>query len=254
MNYLDSWECGHIVSVRDGGNDSVGNLRPVCSTCNKNMGTENMDSFIEKYTKACPKIKPVQAVQPVKPVKPLVLSAIKFNDLLNKHSFLPVIFDIIIKHNNALHNRINFKNTLELVNYYDFDVFKYVSINQNGIEPLVLTNKKLYKGLLAFVDHVINNTVPLCPNYRRPWRGPDSTYEDYVTKRFGKYHCAYKMAMLDSIKKIKKVIARAYSTSIPFYGSLDILTHTSKPDFAAFVDCMLFDSTNLVWETVRNLV
>lgn len=47
---LDSWECGHIVSERDGGTLDVSNLRPVCSSCNKSVGTRNMDEYIlENY-------------------------------------------------------------------------------------------------------------------------------------------------------------------------------------------------------------
>ena len=49
FDYMDSWECGHIVSEFNGGTTTIDNLRPVCSSCNKSMGTQNMDVFIEKY-------------------------------------------------------------------------------------------------------------------------------------------------------------------------------------------------------------
>lgn len=39
------YECGHIISVKDGGSDNVDNLMPVCSQCNKSMGTMNMHHF-----------------------------------------------------------------------------------------------------------------------------------------------------------------------------------------------------------------
>ena len=42
---------GHIVAVANGGSDKIDNLRPICSCCNKSMGTENMDVFKERYMK-----------------------------------------------------------------------------------------------------------------------------------------------------------------------------------------------------------
>jgi hypothetical protein len=40
------FECGHIVSRKDGGVTSVDNLRPICSKCNKSMGCNNMIKFV----------------------------------------------------------------------------------------------------------------------------------------------------------------------------------------------------------------
>lgn len=39
------FECGHVVSVADGGSDDAGNLRPVCTVCNRSMGTQNLDAY-----------------------------------------------------------------------------------------------------------------------------------------------------------------------------------------------------------------
>ena len=44
----DSFECGHIVSVHNGGGDSAANLRPVCGLCNKSMGIDNMNDFCSR--------------------------------------------------------------------------------------------------------------------------------------------------------------------------------------------------------------
>jgi hypothetical protein len=44
-----AFECGHVVSRKRGGNDSVDNLRPVCGPCNRSMGTECMDAFKRTY-------------------------------------------------------------------------------------------------------------------------------------------------------------------------------------------------------------
>jgi len=48
---LASWEAGHILAAANGGPDTIENLRPVCSTCNKSMGATHMDIFKEKFFK-----------------------------------------------------------------------------------------------------------------------------------------------------------------------------------------------------------
>jgi len=45
LNLTGTWEAGHIVSHADGGPDTADNLRPICVSCNRSMGTENMDAF-----------------------------------------------------------------------------------------------------------------------------------------------------------------------------------------------------------------
>ena len=49
--YQQSFECGHVISVNQGGIDSVENLRPICSLCNKSMGILNMDKFCDSLFK-----------------------------------------------------------------------------------------------------------------------------------------------------------------------------------------------------------
>lgn len=59
---------GHIVAVANGGSDKIDNLRPICSCCNKSMGTENMDEFKKRYMKV--KVVKVDDTKTVKkPVK-----------------------------------------------------------------------------------------------------------------------------------------------------------------------------------------
>ena len=50
-NEIDSknFECGHVKSVKDGGEETLDNLRPICSECNKSMGAENLYKFKEKH-------------------------------------------------------------------------------------------------------------------------------------------------------------------------------------------------------------
>jgi len=45
----DYFEAGHIISANDGGEDTVDNLKPICRTCNRSMGTENLEQFKLRY-------------------------------------------------------------------------------------------------------------------------------------------------------------------------------------------------------------
>jgi phage/plasmid-associated DNA primase len=44
-----NYECGHIIAEKNGGPTNLSNLRPVCSGCNKSVGTKNMDEFKRMY-------------------------------------------------------------------------------------------------------------------------------------------------------------------------------------------------------------
>lgn len=50
-----NFECGHIKSEKNGGDVSIDNLRPVCSNCNKSIGSKNMDEFMTRYKIKFPK-------------------------------------------------------------------------------------------------------------------------------------------------------------------------------------------------------
>jgi hypothetical protein len=43
------FECGHVISEKNGGNVTLDNLRPICSSCNKSMGVMNLEEFKSKY-------------------------------------------------------------------------------------------------------------------------------------------------------------------------------------------------------------
>lgn len=40
--HYDNFICGHIISIINGGTNELSNLKPICYTCDKNMGNENM--------------------------------------------------------------------------------------------------------------------------------------------------------------------------------------------------------------------
>jgi hypothetical protein len=44
-----NFECGHVISEKFGGKATIDNLKPICSFCNKSVGTMNMHDFKAKY-------------------------------------------------------------------------------------------------------------------------------------------------------------------------------------------------------------
>jgi hypothetical protein len=44
-----NFECGHIISVANGGETTIDNLLPICSACNKSIGAENIPDFKRRY-------------------------------------------------------------------------------------------------------------------------------------------------------------------------------------------------------------
>ena len=50
-----NYECGHIKSEKNGGEITRENLRPICSNCNKSIGSKDMDDFMTKYKIKKPK-------------------------------------------------------------------------------------------------------------------------------------------------------------------------------------------------------
>ena len=41
LNVINSWHCGHILSVYNGGTNDLNNIKPICPECNANMGSCN---------------------------------------------------------------------------------------------------------------------------------------------------------------------------------------------------------------------
>ena len=43
------FECGHVISEKDGGTLEISNLRPICGECNRSMGCKNMVEYVKMY-------------------------------------------------------------------------------------------------------------------------------------------------------------------------------------------------------------
>ena len=46
---INNFEAGHVIPVCEGGENTIENLRPICSLCNKSMGTQNLNDFIKSF-------------------------------------------------------------------------------------------------------------------------------------------------------------------------------------------------------------
>jgi len=50
----DEFECGHVTAEADGGETAIGNLEPICRTCNRSMGTQDMHEFMATLSTQTP--------------------------------------------------------------------------------------------------------------------------------------------------------------------------------------------------------
>jgi 5-methylcytosine-specific restriction endonuclease McrA len=136
----DNFDAGHIISVKDGGENHLSNLKPICGNCNKSMGTKNMDEFIKKhgFDVVIPK---------VETKNPLLLEEDDDNDVeqyltLMKHDDLKPIcksIGIRVSYSNkkecitAITTHMNSKNKTDLV-----DICKTKSLNVSGTKPKLI--------------------------------------------------------------------------------------------------------------------
>lgn len=44
-----NFHCGHVISEKNGGTIEISNLRPICSSCNHSMSSEDMIEYVKKY-------------------------------------------------------------------------------------------------------------------------------------------------------------------------------------------------------------
>lgn len=46
---FSNFECGHIESDKNGGSNDIDNLEPICASCNKGMGTGNLNIYKKQF-------------------------------------------------------------------------------------------------------------------------------------------------------------------------------------------------------------
>ena len=79
-----NFECGHVISVKEGGPTTLDNLRPICGACNKSMKTENLLDFKKKYYPEESKLTTPKLTTPKlsTPIEEFVESKVKYNSEL----------------------------------------------------------------------------------------------------------------------------------------------------------------------------
>jgi len=76
-----NFECGHIISVKDGGETNIENLLPICSSCNKSMGTQHLNDFKAKYFQSTNKTETTQKEsKKTTPVEEFIETKLKHNE------------------------------------------------------------------------------------------------------------------------------------------------------------------------------
>ena len=78
----NNFDCGHIISEKNGGKIELENLKPICRSCNSSMGINNMNDFMIKYGFEKIQIKDIQ-----------ILNVDNKKDELSKQFIKPVDFD-----------------------------------------------------------------------------------------------------------------------------------------------------------------
>lgn len=48
LDISNSWQCGHIISLYNGGTIESTNLKPICPTCNQSMSSTNWNEWVEQ--------------------------------------------------------------------------------------------------------------------------------------------------------------------------------------------------------------
>ena len=47
LNKNDLWDCGHIISIHNGGNNHINNLTVECRCCNRSHGKQNIPDYLQ---------------------------------------------------------------------------------------------------------------------------------------------------------------------------------------------------------------
>jgi len=77
--HITDFQVGHVKAVAKGGKDNINNLRPICSPCNRGMGTMSIEQYKKRFEKPKPKRKTATKKKTKrKPTNLLEIEPIKF--------------------------------------------------------------------------------------------------------------------------------------------------------------------------------
>jgi 5-methylcytosine-specific restriction endonuclease McrA len=140
------FECGHIIARKNGGEDVLENLMPICELCNKSMGTMNMMEFKEIYFNSNKNINDNSNNSNINNKNPKKVDIINFiENLCNKKDKYSKISDFIYKNKNIDICNLNSKQIDK--KYKRAQKFKKISLKKgynNFIFDLNNIIKKFY--------------------------------------------------------------------------------------------------------------
>jgi 5-methylcytosine-specific restriction endonuclease McrA len=152
-----NFECGHIISVKYGGETNIENLLPICSSCNKSMGPQNLLEFKEKYFKQKMNTKKIDETKVDKYIqrnlcrtnetKPVKIDGFVVNIFGEKPLFLST--------DDIFHNYREWLCTYHN-EYYNETQYEQCFGESNDRNELVIKLTKVY-GELTNNPHLLNN-------------------------------------------------------------------------------------------------
>lgn len=175
------FEAGHIIAVKNGGGNTLENLKPICSCCNKSMGTMNMNDFIQTY---------MQHVNRPTSVIPIISKNIK-KHIPDTHKSFPSV-ETKISYNQPY-------ESFDLLQQYPRDVYiqtpTIVTPIENKeewfgtyIEPNYFKKKHTYQRRCNHSPRVGRNSMDGCDIYQQlsgRWVARDATVTP--KRRIGRY-------------------------------------------------------------------
>lgn len=163
---ITNHDCGHIIAEAHGGATDINNLRPVCSKCNKSMGTENMDEFTKKFNDMSEKVVKKSSVKKPSAKKSSVKKTdnVQDTEVKSDPKLDPKPVDKKIEH------RMEFIKSNS--NFTDYDIVYEVACNDVLFNEYKIKaedeNKKLMKCYIDICK--VNNSITFKPGKMKPFK------------------------------------------------------------------------------------
>jgi hypothetical protein len=194
------FECGHVIAESDGGDITTENLRPICSLCNKSMGTTNMNIFKDKLAKSS---------------KIVILS-----QFLNEYMF-------VSKQPNIYHS------TPANRNYENYDDVLFAKIeklwcNIDKINEFVIRYQK-DKNRVSIIESIkyITEYAPPASDVYIGRYFPDTSYKEINKDKLIRWLCDNNLNVIDITQK--KIEAKN-KDNIDCNNNIDIFRYHKKTD------------------------